>query len=90
MGEGSVQLGTGYAVEGIDLNEATFGSIGIEGPNRRGLPRDRSAGVTPGIEKRQISAAVTSFDIRDSVEISTVAIVEELMQVASVGIDRVR
>jgi hypothetical protein len=90
MGKGSAQLGTGHAVEGIDLDKTSFGGVGIEGPNRRGLPCNRSARVAPGIEKGQISAAVTSLDVRDTFEISTVAVVEELTQVASVGIDRVR
>jgi hypothetical protein len=86
MGERPGNLGAGNAVEGVGFNQVTFGGVGIEGPDRRGLPCYRTAGVAPGVEKRQIPAAVTSFDARDGVKTAAVAIVEELMQIASIGI----
>jgi hypothetical protein len=80
-----VQFGAGDSIKWIDLDKTTFDSVGVKRPHRRGFSGDGTAGVTPRVEKGEISATVTSLDINERVDLTTIAIVEELVQVSPIG-----
>ena len=88
-GRGRSSRGRATPSNGLTRRRPRLPSIVVEGAHRRSLTCGRASGIAPGVEKSQITAGVEPLNAVYPMHSVSIAIVEELGQVAAVGVDRV-